>query len=137
MDITLKNLNQTNINLREVNNNITIFTFWATWCSPCIEELESFNEEYKNWKEKSTINFYAVSIDDNRSINKVKTLVYGNDWNFNVLLDFNQKLKKALDINSIPYLIIVRNQKIIYEHIGYSEGYFTELNNVIERLKNK
>ena len=32
----------------ESEKELTYFTFWATWCSPCLEELQYFEELYSN-----------------------------------------------------------------------------------------
>ncbi|MFM7764212.1 MAG: TlpA family protein disulfide reductase, partial [Sphingomonadales bacterium] len=38
---------------------ITVISFWATWCVPCIKELEAINEHYADWKEKYNLKLVA------------------------------------------------------------------------------
>ncbi len=99
-----------------------IFSFWATWCLPCIEELNTINEKYDTWQEQYKFTLYAVSTDDARSTSKVKTFVKSKDWKYEVLLDPNQALKRALNINNVPYSLIVYKGEIIYSHVGFSLG---------------
>ena len=41
------------INTTDLLNNekLTILSLWATWCVPCIIELDAINEVYEFWKE--------------------------------------------------------------------------------------
>jgi cytochrome c biogenesis protein CcmG, thiol:disulfide interchange protein DsbE len=108
-----------------------VIAFWATWCIPCLTELSTVNEQIDVWKEKYQFNLYAISTDDDRTAKKVPTLVAGKGWSFSVLLDSNQDLKRKLNINSIPYLIVVKNGKIIYKKTGFVKGDELKIENVI------
>jgi len=126
--IILKNLEGANINISKIEtNNVTVFSFWATWCVPCINELEAINEEYSDWKNETNVEIIAVSIDDSRTSSRVKPLVNGMGWEFPVLFDLNQEFKRAVNATSIPYLIIVKNNTIVYSHAGYTPGSEVEL----------
>ncbi len=108
-----------------------VLAFWATWCIPCLTELAALNDQIDIWKEKYQFDMYAISIDDDRTAKKVPTLVAGKGWSFSVLLDSNQDLKRKLNINSIPYLIVVKNGKIIYKKTGFVKGDELKIENVI------
>ena len=122
---TLENLNGENITITSIlseNEKPIVFTFWATWCVPCLNELASINDVLEEWKAKYTFDFYAVSTDDDRTVKKVASVVNGKNWDFAILLDTNQDLKRQLNINSIPYMIIVKNGKIVYKKSGFVKG---------------
>ena len=34
------------------DGQITVISFWATWCKPCIAELDAIKDLYPEWKEK-------------------------------------------------------------------------------------
>jgi peroxiredoxin len=76
----------------------------------------------------------AVSIDDTRTQKRVKPLLNGKSWPFKVLLDTNQDVKRALSIVNVPYTIVVKNQKIVYIHNGYSQGAEHELFKKLKQL---
>ena len=45
-DISLKNLDNVSLNVKNdfvEQDKIYIFSFWATWCAPCIQELQDIN----------------------------------------------------------------------------------------------
>lgn len=113
-------------------DKLYVFSFWATWCGPCIEELEAINEVEADWKKTINFEILAVSTDDSRTQKRVKPLANGKDWTFEVLLDTNQDFKRALSIVNIPYLIVVKNNAIVHVQSGYAAGGENEL---FEKLK--
>lgn len=136
----LPNLNLTNLDGKSVSlktdfaekDKLYIFSFWATWCTPCINELEEINDLQEDWKKSLNLEIVAVSTDDSRTQKRVKPLVNGKGWTYNVLLDVNQDFKRALSIVNIPYTIVVKNGKIVHVQNGYVPGSENEL---FEKLK--
>ncbi len=124
-DIKLDDLQSNSFNTGSFNREnakLTLLAFWATWCIPCIYELSTINDNLDEWKKKYQFDFYAVSEDDSRTINRVKPLVDGKNWDFTVLLDKNQDLKRGLNLPNVPYTILIKGGKIIYRHSGYVAG---------------
>lgn len=64
----------------------------------------------------------AISTDDARTTAKVRSLVTGKRWPYEVLLDTNKTLFKALNLASIPFVMIVKNGETLYSHTGYTPG---------------
>ena len=79
------------INTTDLLNNekLTILSLWATWCVPCIKELDAINEVYEFWKEDIDFELIAVSVDDSRSHRRAQALVNGKEWPYKILLDVN------------------------------------------------
>ena len=114
------------------NERPTIFTFWATWCVPCKKELNNFADLYEDWQDEFNVEIVAVSVDDSRNYGKVKTYANTQDWGFDVLIDTNSDLKRALNFQAVPYLILVDEEgRIVYAHTGYVEGDEYELEEVM------
>ncbi|CAM4075306.1 MULTISPECIES: TlpA family protein disulfide reductase [Flavobacterium] len=132
--ITLKNLNNQNINTSDFNKNdrLYVYSFWATWCAPCIQELESISDVYDDWKSELDLEIIAVATDDSRTEKRVKPMINGKGWEYTFLLDTNQDLKRKLSIANIPYLVVVKNGKIVYIQNGHTPGAEDEL---LETLK--
>jgi peroxiredoxin len=136
-DVTLKNLDNLSLNVKNdfsEEDKIYVFSFWATWCAPCINELQAINDYYDDWKEELNVEVIAVSIDDSRTQKRVTPLVNGKGWPYTILLDSNQELKRALSITNVPFLIVVKNKEIKFIHNGYSEGSVEELYNELKEL---
>jgi peroxiredoxin len=100
-----------------------VISFWATYCNPCLQEFEAVSDLYREWQKEVDFEFIAVSIDDSRSAAKVKSLASGKKWPFIVLIDENQDIKRAMNVNDIPfYFIFDKNGKYVYRHTGYLPG---------------
>ena len=108
------------------NGKITVLCFWATWCAPCKTELKTIAESeefYARWQDLYDIELIAISIDDQRSVERAKSYVAGEDWPFEVLYDRNQDTKRSLSWQTVPFTIILdKNGDIAYKHTGYNPG---------------
>ena len=133
-NINLKTLENETINLRTIGNddNLTVVSLWATWCVPCKNELDAINDVYNDWQDELDVKLYAISIDDSRTVKRVKPLVNGKNWEFEILLDTNNDLKRALGAATVPLTLVIKNGKIIFRHSGYSPGYEDELFEILQ-----
>ena len=136
-DLGLKTLNGESIRSVEAinQNGFTIISFWATWCIPCINELDAINEVISVWSEKEDITVLAISTDDSRSKKRVKPLINGKDWVFDVISDTNQDFKRAMGVVGIPHTIVTYKSEIIHRRIGYTPGEEEDLFDVISNHK--
>ncbi|MRT16998.1 TlpA family protein disulfide reductase [Vitellibacter sp. q18] len=116
-----------NSNELSTDNNVVVISLWATWCVPCIKELDAISEIYPDWQEETNVKLYAVSIDDSRGVNRVKPMVNGKGWDYTVLLDTNNDFKRAVGAATVPLTLLVKNNQIVYRHSGYSPGAENEL----------
>ncbi|MCC5943907.1 MAG: TlpA family protein disulfide reductase [Bernardetiaceae bacterium] len=101
----------------------TLISFWATWCKPCINELNAIHDDYIDWQDDTGVKVIAISIDDSRSRTRVPTIANGKGWEFDVYIDENSDLRRALNVNNVPHTFILdKNGKIIYQHTAYNPG---------------
>lgn len=131
----IKNLNNKDIefsNLVEGKDTLYVVAFWATWCIPCIAELDNISDEYGNWQKEVPFKLIAISIDDSRTAQRVKSFAKGKSWVFDVFSDVNGELKRALSVTDVPQTFIIQNNKIVYQHTGYLAG---EEENLLKELK--
>lgn len=120
--IKVENLKGEVVDVREILKDSipVVLSFWSTTCKPCIMELDAFAEVFEDQQEEFRYKVVAVSTDDERSASKVKALVNGRGWPFEVVLDKNQDLKRAMNVTVQPQLFILdKNGKIVYTHTGY------------------
>lgn len=134
-DLSLSTLDGKKVSLKNdfaEKDKLYVFSFWASWCGPCINELDEMNEVQAEWKKTINFEVIAVATDDSRTQKRVKPLVSGKDWEYSILLDTNQDFKRALSIVNIPYTIVVKNNKIVHIQNGYVPGNEVDL---FEKLK--
>ena len=139
-DVTISDVDGKKVNIADLNKSgkVTVLSFWATWCIPCKKELTNIADQYEEWQKKYNVQVVAVSIDDSRSAGKVKPYIESQKWTYEVLLDVNQDLKRALNIQSVPFSVLVdANGKIVSTHSGYVEGDEFVLEEELQKLVKK
>ena len=110
-------------NLKQFQHKTIVLNFWATWCKPCLQELDAFNDLTETWKKETPARIIAISIDDSRTASGIKKTAGLHDWSFEVFWDENQDLKRALNISLIPHtIVIVRNGVIVKLYTAYVPG---------------
>ena len=123
--VQLKDINGKTIDTASLNNDGKPFvvSFFATWCKPCLRELRAINELYPDWQEETGMKLIAVSTDEAQNVHKVKPLVDSEGFEYEVLLDSNQDLQRALGIQMIPYVMIIDGEgNIVETRNGYTDG---------------
>lgn len=99
-----------------------IMSFWALWCKMCVKELDALKTYYPEI-ESLGVNFLAISLDRAKSKNEVKSFAAGHKWKYRVVLDPENKLRKSYNVQVMPSLFIVdQNKKIVFTHQGYKPG---------------
>ena len=136
-NVVLKDINGNAVNLSEITNEGKPFVinFWATWCAPCKRELNTISDLYEDWQTETGVKIYAISIDDQRTVDKVKPYVSAQGWEYEVLLDTNGDLKRALGVNNVPFTFLVDGKgNIVWKHNNYNPGDENELFEKIKKL---
>ena len=102
---------------------VTVISFWATWCIPCKKEIKNISQALPGWKKEADFNYVTVSIDEARAEGIARTYAISQGWSFPFYIDPNSDLKRSLNFQSVPFTVIVdKNGKIAFSHIGYEEG---------------
>ena len=126
-----KNLPQ--VNLKDMKNKtqsldklvkgkVTLINFWATYCVPCRKEMKHLNRINKTYSDQN-VQVIGISIDDSRTVGRVKSMVKSQKLEYTVLLDTEQKLYKNFNTTAMPFSILVDAKgKILWEHTGYLPG---------------
>ena len=123
--VEVKTLTGKKINIQSIENdgNPIIINFWATWCKPCKQELNNIAEVYDDWQDETGVKIIAISVDDSRTSSKVAPYVNSADWEYEIYLDPNKELARALGVSSMPHtLLLDENKNIVWQHRGYVPG---------------
>ena len=135
--VDIKNIEGKIINTDEFDNGgkPIIVSFWATWCKPCAKELDAISEVYDEWQDETGVKLLAISIDDARNTAKIAPFANGKDWPYEIYLDANSDLKRALNVNAIPHTFLLNGKKeIVWQHTSYFDGDEDELFEEVQKL---
>ena len=121
-NVDVKKIDGSSFNFKNIDNNGNpiVISFWATWCKPCTKELNNIAEVYEDWQDETNVKLVAVSIDDRRSQSKVAPYVNSSGWEYEIYIDSNSDLKRAMGVSTVPHTFLLdKNKQIIWNnHIG-------------------
>jgi alkyl hydroperoxide reductase subunit AhpC len=99
--------------------------------------LNTIKEVYEEWQEETGVKIIAVSIDDARGASRVKPLVNGSGWEYEVYIDQNQDLKRAMNVVNVPHTFIINGKgEIVWQHTSFVEGSEEELIELVKKVMN-
>ena len=120
-DFASKSDSGRNVRLSELRGQVVLINFWASWCSPCRQELPLLNKIYTQYRSAGFV-LLAVNVDDNRK--EADAMLKRLDLRFPTLFDGSKSVAKLYGVDTMPAtLVIDRDGRVRYVHRGYYEGY--------------
>ncbi|ELR69302.1 Thiol-disulfide isomerase/thioredoxin-like protein [Fulvivirga imtechensis AK7] len=98
-----------------VQSKPIIVNHWATWCKPCILEMESFERLHSRLG--SEVEFYFLS---NEPAETQKQLIDKKGWQL-PFYHYSDSLPKDLSFKQLPTTYIIKNGVIYYKHVGKAD----------------
>lgn len=116
-DFTLKSSTGSNVKLSELRGRVVLVNFWATWCTPCKEELPFFNTLYRRYQNLG-LEVLGVNIDKVSSQGAKMSQALG--LSFPVLFDPTGKTSKLYQIRTMPTTFVVaKDGTVRHVHWGF------------------
>ncbi len=136
-DFTLKTVTGNRVTLQQyLDEGPVLLDFWATWCQPCkqaMPHLKAIHEDYKD----QGFTLLAISVDNTRSVSKVRPYAASQGWDFPVLLDTDMEVLKRYRGNNVPHTVLVgEDGKVKKVWIGYHPGEEDEIRAAVVELVN-
>ncbi len=132
MDFTLPSRSGENVRLAELQGEVVLVNFWASWCGPCRAELPKLEEMHQKYKDLG-VTILGINIDETRELSQ--KLLKDVEVNFPVLYDHDNKVSEPYDIQAMPSTFIIdKSGNFRYVHLGYQDGYELAYEEQIKKL---
>lgn len=135
-DVTIQTLKKQHIKASELTHDgPMVIAFWATWCKPCVNELNAMADYHEDLVADANLRMVAISIDNTRTSARVAPFVAAQGWDYDIYLDPNGELRRAMGVNNVPHTFLLNAKgEIVWEANRYIPGEEEVLVEKIEAL---
>lgn len=134
-DETIRNIKFETFNSKTVHfkkpPKVLIVNFWASWCTPCLEEFPSLNkllEKYNN----DGVEVVGINTDEKDQLNMIKKIKKKYSLNFPIVADKDGKLINDFLIDAIPKSIVFNKGKMVELSKGSKDFYSEEFREKVD-----
>lgn len=111
---TIKFMNAQPFSSQTLEGNVVLLNFWASWCSPCVEELPSMNRLHAQL-DSSKVQMLAVNYGESRE--SVSQFLQRTSIDFPVLLDPQLNFARYWKISAMPSTLVIDQQGVVIDVI--------------------
>ena len=106
--------------LADFDNKIKIVTFWATWCAPCIKEMNLLEPWYSDIKTtRNDIALIPINTDDGGNMKKTIKFQENIPYSFEFYIDTLATNKKLFDVSGFPTMLVIdKDDNVVYRATG-------------------
>jgi thiol-disulfide isomerase/thioredoxin len=135
-DFELQDLRGRKWRLADLKGKVAFINIWATWCSPCREELPHLQKLHDRLKDRPDVLVLTLNVDTD--VGLVEPYVKKNGFSFPVILAYAY-VENFLGLISIPRnWVIGPDGTLLIEQVGFGgegEKWFKEALEAIERAR--
>ena len=139
------------LSLSDLRGQVVVVNFWATWCAPCLAEMDAFKSVYaavndtnrdgkvddadKDASGRLPLEILSISTDESRDRAKINSTIAPKRLPWTILWDQGQKVSQIYNpAGVVPFTVIVDKDGNIVEKITeYAQGEECHVFEVITR----
>ncbi len=128
-DFTVYDAEANAVMLSENKGKPVVVNFWASWCTPCKQEMPDFEEMYKKYGQQ--VVFMMVNLTDGaqETVETASSFIAQRGFTFPVYFDTQLSAVSAYGMNAVPATFFIDAQgNIATYHLGLITGQQLEEN---------
>ncbi|OGQ26715.1 MAG: hypothetical protein A2138_23275 [Deltaproteobacteria bacterium RBG_16_71_12] len=120
---TARDLQGRRVRLDELRGRVVVLAFWASWCAPCLGELQALDALQRRHAADG-LTVIAVAGDGPDTATRVTALARQRGWRMRVVHDVERRLFARFDPSGeTPWLVVIdRRGRVVSTHAGYAPG---------------
>ena len=120
----------TRVHLTDYRGQVVLLNFWATWCSPCIQEMPSLLQLHH---ELPSVAVIAVSVDEDGEA--YKNFIARRHIDFITVRDANETVPKLFNSDMWPETFVIDRKGVIRrKFVGAQDWNSPEIRNFLKNL---
>jgi len=128
-DFTLKELgSDEEIKLSEVEADVVLLDFWATWCPPCVEGLPKI-QAVADWAEENDLSVAVFAVNLEEEADQVQGFMNKHELSMTVLMDADGSAAQLYNVTAIPTTVLIADGKIV----SYFQGLEPDMENTLKQ----
>ncbi|MCX8024845.1 MAG: TlpA family protein disulfide reductase [Thermanaerothrix sp.] len=108
----LSTLDGETLDLAQIQTQVIILNFWATWCPPCRAEMPTFEHLSREF-EPDQVLFIGVNATFQDDFSDIHQFAKENNITFPIVLDLDGKVSRAYQIQAFPTTFLLARDKSI------------------------
>lgn len=131
-NLTLSTIEGDTINIEDLRGKVVYINFFATWCAPCMKELQMIHTG--ELKEVNNEDVYFITLGRGHTTEQLTKFKENKGFTFNIGCDTDKSKFLMFSEKGIPLNIVIdRDGEIVYKHNGFSDSSFKKLKRSIKR----
>jgi len=114
--ITFLDVNNNQFNLADYQGNLILLNFWATWCTPCKEEMPSL-DLLQSHKDLENLKIFPINVGQDNIQKSIKFFDDLDIKNLKIFLDSPMNLAKKFGLRGIPTSILINKDGFEFARI--------------------
>lgn len=116
IDLTLEDLNGQSVRLSDLRGEVVLVNYWASWCSPCRDEMPILDAFYKA---NQSAGFTLLAVNVSESAEDAAEYVKEHGYSFTVWSDPPGDTMIELGINGLPAsMLLDKGGRIVKVWLG-------------------